>query len=361
MRSTAPTTSSRRSCSNSCPTSRSPFPSAARSRAERAGRGPDLEPHARTARGAAPPLRLPLDRLSRRRRARRAIIMLRAGDVARSDGARRGRRRSRGLRRCRWPSRPASPRRSNGRTPRPCSKRAAAPWPEAFRRAIGVLIKDEEDLRLIAPSSAHPRGGARHDALAAAAALPGRLSRGSCAARLPGRAGADRRPSCSAVTLLGPAHGRHPRSRRLRRWRRRPTARRVRRAVPRLFCGEATAARARRRATRRPASRTTAPRSDEGEQTPMARPAGSERGRASARRNDASTRAFRSAIAMRWPRFAASLPIACPPRRSSAACARMRAARSTCAARCANRRADGDDAVAAAAPPAGTCRAGCCC
>ena len=45
---------------------RSRSPSAARMRAaERAGRDPDLEPHARPARGAAAPLRLSLDRLSR--------------------------------------------------------------------------------------------------------------------------------------------------------------------------------------------------------------------------------------------------------------------------------------------------------
>jgi hypothetical protein len=28
-------------------------------------------------------------------------------------------------------------------------EKGGSPWPEAFRRAIGVLIKDEEDLTLI--------------------------------------------------------------------------------------------------------------------------------------------------------------------------------------------------------------------
>ncbi|RVC73896.1 MoxR family ATPase, partial [Mesorhizobium sp. M4A.F.Ca.ET.022.05.2.1] len=30
-------------------------------------------------------------------------------------------------------------------------EKGGSPWPEAFRRAIGVLIKDEEDLSAIAP------------------------------------------------------------------------------------------------------------------------------------------------------------------------------------------------------------------
>ena len=29
-------------------------------------------------------------------------------------------------------------------------EKGGSPWPEAFRRAIGVLIKDEEDLSLVA-------------------------------------------------------------------------------------------------------------------------------------------------------------------------------------------------------------------
>ena len=41
-------------------------------RARTAGGDPHLQPHARPARGAAPPLRLSLDRLSRRRSAKRA-------------------------------------------------------------------------------------------------------------------------------------------------------------------------------------------------------------------------------------------------------------------------------------------------
>jgi len=30
-------------------------------------------------------------------------------------------------------------------------EKGGSPWPQAFRRAIGVLIKDEEDLSAIAP------------------------------------------------------------------------------------------------------------------------------------------------------------------------------------------------------------------
>ena len=35
--------------------------------------------------------------------------------------------------------------------PQRCSKKVAAPGREAFRRAIGVLVKDEEDLAYLAP------------------------------------------------------------------------------------------------------------------------------------------------------------------------------------------------------------------
>ena len=30
-------------------------------------------------------------------------------------------------------------------------EKGGSPWPEAFRRAIGVLVKDEEDMAYIAP------------------------------------------------------------------------------------------------------------------------------------------------------------------------------------------------------------------
>ena len=62
----------------------------------------------------------------------------------------------------RLPSRPASPRRSNGPMPRRSWKRAAAPGRKRSAARIGVLIKDEEDLPYLAPRApAHPRGGAR--------------------------------------------------------------------------------------------------------------------------------------------------------------------------------------------------------
>ena len=30
-------------------------------------------------------------------------------------------------------------------------EKGGSPWPEAFRRALGVLVKDEEDIRFLDP------------------------------------------------------------------------------------------------------------------------------------------------------------------------------------------------------------------
>ena len=114
-----------------------------------ARRHPHLEPHARTARGAAPPLRLPLDRLSRPA-LEAQIVMMRASTVARDTAARVVARWAR----CapnRWRSRRAWPRRWNGPRPRRCSTQGGAPWPRAFQRAIGVALKDQDDLAFMAP------------------------------------------------------------------------------------------------------------------------------------------------------------------------------------------------------------------
>jgi hypothetical protein len=86
----------------------------------------DLEPHPRPARGAAPPLRLSLDRLSHRRREAR-IVMMRASSVAESTAARRRRRgrescgASRSARRLELPRRWTGPKR-----PRCCTSAARA-------------------------------------------------------------------------------------------------------------------------------------------------------------------------------------------------------------------------------------------
>ena len=190
-----------------------------------AGRDPHLQPHARAARGAAPPLRLSLDRLSRRRSARRASSMLRAAtsrEPRRAPWSPPSGDSARG----RWPSRPASPKPSTGPRPRPCCNEHGAPWPDAFRRSLGVLIKDEEDFvhagaedrRRFSPRRRHERRGAHRSlrflgfaALLRRSVLPSRPSRLMRLARC------DRAFSAPPGSAISAA----PRT---RHWRRRPTA-----------------------------------------------------------------------------------------------------------------------------------------
>ena len=89
-----------------------------------------------------------------------AIIMLRAGDVARGHRACGGGAvqtiRARPL--AKPPGIAEAVEWANAAT---ILEKGGSPWPEAFRRAIGVLIKDEEDLSYIAPElRPHRRGGA---------------------------------------------------------------------------------------------------------------------------------------------------------------------------------------------------------
>ena len=79
-----------------------------------------------------------------------AIIMLRAGTVAertaRAVAAAVGAIRTRPL--AKPPGISEAVEWANAAT---VLEKGGSPWPEAFRRAIGVLIKDEEDLAYIAP------------------------------------------------------------------------------------------------------------------------------------------------------------------------------------------------------------------
>ena len=76
------------------------------------------------------------------------IIMLRAGDVAEAT-ARAVVNAVQAFASCRWSRRRASPRRSNGRAARR-SRRRHRRLAEALRRSIGQVLKDEEDLALVA-------------------------------------------------------------------------------------------------------------------------------------------------------------------------------------------------------------------
>ena len=160
-RSTAATTNSRRCCSNSCPTSRSRFPSAAR-----------CAPRSRPIVVLTSNRTRELAEALRRRcvyhwigypdAAREAaIIMARAGDVAEAT-ARQSRRPSGRSAPGRSPSRRASPKQSNGPTRRRCWKRAEAPGRKRFAGRSACSIKDEEDLQLsrCRNSRPHRRGGA---------------------------------------------------------------------------------------------------------------------------------------------------------------------------------------------------------
>ncbi len=82
--------------------------------------------------------------------------MMRASSVAERDGARRRRRRRHGCGASRSASRPASPRRWTGPRPRRCCNERGARWPDAFKRSIGVALKDEEDLAFISAPARRP-------------------------------------------------------------------------------------------------------------------------------------------------------------------------------------------------------------
>ena len=142
--------------------------------------------------------------------------MMRASERRRRDRARGRRGGRRGCGASRWPSRPASPRRSTGPRPRRCSTSRARPGRDAFRRAIGVALKDEEDLALPRPAGStrssrrRRRERARPPARRAALRrLPGAAAR----QRLRRRARADHGVHRRRPALLGPAldRGRPPR------------------------------------------------------------------------------------------------------------------------------------------------------
>lgn len=83
-----------------------------------------------------------------------AIIMLRAGNVATATAAAVARAvrdiRARPL--AKPPGIAEAVEWANAAT---ILEKGGSPWPEAFRRAIGVLVKDEEDLNYIAPELGH--------------------------------------------------------------------------------------------------------------------------------------------------------------------------------------------------------------
>jgi hypothetical protein len=99
------------------------------------------------------------------------IVMMRASLGRRGDSPRPGRQRGRKLRTNPWRNRRASRKRWNGPRPQRCWHQQGATWPEAFRRSIGVALKDHDDLtylnarldglhaaggRMILPQAARP-------------------------------------------------------------------------------------------------------------------------------------------------------------------------------------------------------------
>ena len=79
------------------------------------------------------------------------IIMMRASRRRRGHGARASWRRSARLRREPLAKPPGVAEAVEWAEAATLLQRAGAPWPDAFRRAIGVALKDEEDLAFIAP------------------------------------------------------------------------------------------------------------------------------------------------------------------------------------------------------------------
>ena len=78
------------------------------------------------------------------------IVMMRASSVAEIDRARRRRRRRRTAARA---AQQAARDRRGGRLggSRDAASQGGARWPDAFKRSIGVALKDEEDLHFISP------------------------------------------------------------------------------------------------------------------------------------------------------------------------------------------------------------------
>ncbi len=118
---------------------------AARRRA--AGGDPDLQPHPRSARGAPAALRLSLDRLSdaRARSAHRDDARLqRRRATARAVVAAVGK-----LRREPLSKAPGIAEAVDWAEAATLLNRSGARWPDAFKRSIGVALKDEEDLAYV--------------------------------------------------------------------------------------------------------------------------------------------------------------------------------------------------------------------
>ena len=103
--------------------------------------------------------------------------------------------------------------------------KGGARWPEAFRRSIGVALKDEEDLPSSRPGSTRSSRRRPHERRAANCRAPpapsSRSSRCCAPTVLPSRP--SRRGFLAAIELLGPRSLETSAGRRWRRWRRRPS------------------------------------------------------------------------------------------------------------------------------------------
>ena len=137
---TAPTTTSRPSCSSCWRSPASPSPRSARFTADAApGGDPDLEPHARPARRAEAPLPVPLDRLPEPRARGRDRAPARAGTGG-GPGEPRPPRRCGACARARCRSRPGSPRRSTGWPLSSCSGSITSIPPRRSDAGLGAQV-----------------------------------------------------------------------------------------------------------------------------------------------------------------------------------------------------------------------------
>ena len=134
-----------------------------------------------------------------------AIIMLRAGDVAeataRAVAKAVGEIRAKPL--AKPPGIAEAVEWANAAT---VLEKGGSPWPEAFRRALGVLIKDEEDMSFLnaASSTASSKGRWRDRRSPARCRVPSPDSQGISGASASRSPASRPSPSCKASTLLGP-------------------------------------------------------------------------------------------------------------------------------------------------------------
>ena len=296
---------------------------------------PDLEPHARAARGAAAALRLSLDRLSGSGRARRG-----SSCCARRASPRRPRARSSTavgrLRHEPLTKPPGVAEAIDWAEAATLLRRAARRWPDAFRRSIGVRAQGRGGSRLHrAAARRYHRGDRGMTALALPRAARPLLDFIALLRRNGFSVAPEQsRPFCGAIELLGPRDIEDIRRAGVPRWRRRSSG------SPISTCCSICIFSACRRAVgsgrRKPDEELQVQDDGAGSVTRRCRDDINETGQAATATRGAV--AARASAGRRQPRtgaFQPAAPARLPRRRGYRMRAAKRGAASTCSARCA--------------------------